>query len=58
MKRYFAEGWKDSWKESPRPRWRFRLIRWLLMLIGAATVTIAAARYVVVPLLVWLGGKV
>ena len=56
MKRRFSEGWKDSWEENRRPRRRFRLIPTLLMLIGAATVIVAAARYLVVPLLVWLGG--
>lgn len=41
----------------PRPRRRIRLIPLLLMVIGAATVFVLAARYVIVPLLVYLGGN-
>lgn len=37
---------------------RVRLIPLLLMLIGACTVFVMAARYVVVPLLVWAGGQI
>lgn len=56
-RRYFSEGWKDSWKESRRPRRPVRIIPVLLMLIGLATVIVAVARYLIVPLLVWLGGN-
>lgn len=55
--RYFSEGWKKSWEKSERPRRRFRLLPVLLMAIGAATVIVLAARYLIVPLLVWLGGN-
>lgn len=37
---------------------RVRLIPLLLMIIGACTVFVLAARYVVIPLLVWAGGQV
>ena len=37
---------------------RVRLIPLLLMLIGACTVFVMVARYVVVPLLVWAGGQI
>lgn len=40
-----------------RPRRRVRLIPLLLMVIGAATVFVLAARYAIVPLLVYLGGN-
>ena len=56
-RRFFSEGWKDSRKESRRPRRLSRLIPVLLMLIGLATVIVVAARYLIVPLLVGLGGN-
>jgi len=44
---------------SPRRRKkRIRIIPLLLMLIGAGTVFVLAARYIVIPLLVWAGGQV
>lgn len=48
-----------AWKEErdARPRRRIRLFRLLLMVVGAATLIVIAARYVVVPLLVYLGGR-
>ena len=58
MGRYFAKGWKKSWEDKPRRKRRVRLIPLLLMVIGALTVLVAAARYAIVPLLVWLGGVV
>lgn len=58
MRRYFSDDWRQRWNEKPRPRRRIRLIPLLLMIIGAGTVLVAAARYVIVPLLVWLGGSV
>ena len=60
MGRYFAKGWKESWEEKgkrSRPR-RVRLIPFLLMVIGAVTVLVFAMRYLIVPLLVYLGGRV
>ena len=60
MGRYFAKGWKESWEEKPRKprRKRPRLLSLLLMLIGAATVLFLALRFLIVPLLVFLGGVV
>lgn len=37
---------------------RVRLIPLLLMIIGACTVFVMAARHIVVPLLVWAGGQI
>ena len=60
MGRYFAKDWKRSWEEKPRKprRKRPRLLSLLLMLIGAVTVLFLALRYLIVPLLVFLGGIV
>ena len=60
MGRYFAKGWKKSWEpeRKPRRRRRVRLLPLLLMVIGAATVLVVALRYLIVPLLVYLGGRV
>lgn len=61
MGRHFANGWKRSREKreaKPRRGRRVRLIPLLLMLIGAATVLVAAMRYLIVPLLVFLGGRV
>ena len=55
-RRYFADDWKESWFDERHPRRRVRLLPLLLMAIGAVTVFVLAARYVVVPLLVYLGG--
>lgn len=56
-RRYFTDDWKRDWDdERPRRRKRFRLLPMLLMIIGACTVFVLVARYVVVPLLVYLGG--
>lgn len=43
-------------EQARRPRRRIRLIPLLLMIVGAATVFVLAARYLIVPLLVYLGG--
>lgn len=43
-------------RNNSRPRRRLRLIPLLLMFIGAAAVFVLAARYLIVPLLVYLGG--
>lgn len=58
MGRYFAKGRHQWQEEKPRGRRRVRLIPLLLMLIGAVTVLVAALRYLIVPLLVYLGGRV
>ena len=58
-RRYFKEGWKHSWsKQGTHPKRRIRIIPLLLMIIGAATVLVLAAKYLIVPLLVYLGGNV
>ena len=58
MGRYFAKGWKRSWEDKPRRKRRVRLIPLLLMMVGAITVLFLALRYLIVPLLVFLGGLV
>ena len=60
MGRYFAKDWKKSREDKPRKPRRRRppLFSLLLMLIGAATVLFLALRYLIVPLLVFLGGVV
>ena len=61
MGRYFAKGWKKSWEEKnhkPRRKRRPKLIPFLLMVIGAVTVLALVFRFLIVPLLVFLGGKV
>ena len=56
MSRRFFHRKPHERVQKPRPRRRIRLIPLLLMLIGAATIFVLAARYVFVPLLVYLGG--
>lgn len=58
MGRYFAKGWKKGREGKPRRKRRVRLIPLLLMIVGAITVLVAAFRYLIVPLLVFLGGMV
>ncbi len=41
-----------------RRKKRIRIIPLLLMLIGAGTVFVLSARYIVIPLLVWARGQV
>ena len=43
-------------EQDRRSRRRIRLVPLLLMIVGAATVFVLAARYLIVPLLVYLGG--
>lgn len=55
MNRRFAPEGSAGRRSAPSRR-RIRLIPLLLELIGAVTVLVMAARYLVVPLLVYLGG--
>ena len=55
-RRYFDDDWKQSWTKKPRRKRRVRLLPTLLMIVGAVTLLVLAARYVIVPLLVQLGG--
>lgn len=59
MGRYFAKGRPKSRNDKPRRRRRrIRLIPFVFMIVGMATVLVAAFRYLIVLLLVYLGGRV
>lgn len=54
-RRYFSNDWKQSWSKRPR-RKRIRVLPLILMIFGAMALLVLAARYAIVPLLVYLGG--
>lgn len=58
MRRLFRNNPHEPPVPHRREKKRVRLLPVLLMIIGAATVFVMAARYVIVPLLVWAGGQV